>query len=236
MADYEDVGEQHGPALVFTTRFLRKGPRRIALRTQALAIPGTYELSKVIGAGVGIILGLILGFPIFAVTGTWLAIVAMATIGSMAGIFMVSWSPLKGESIMKWFILHTAKRNSLIEQNGGFVRAYVGGTVVQRSLFREAQMVRTYVEAESPQPGSMPAATKEKSVKTPKPGKAAKPRKQKSEAKGSVASKKSAATTKKSRTRRPVAPSVEDRVHASLPPTPTPAPLASPVGGGHGPV
>ena len=230
MADYEDVGDQHGPALVFTTRFLRKGPRRIALRTQALAIPGTYELSQVIGAGVGIIIGLILGFPIFAVTGTWLAIVAMATIGSMAGIFMVSWSPLKGESIMKWFILHTAKRNSLIEQNGGFVRAYVGGTVVQRSLFREAQMVRTYVEAESPRPGSIPAGVKVK------PGKASKPRKQKSEVKGGGTSKKSAATTKKSRTKRPAAPSVEDRASASFPPAPSPAPLASPVGGGHGPV
>ena len=150
MAEYEDreVAPHHGPALVMTTQFLKKSPRRIALRTQSLAIPGTYELSKVIGAGVGLFAGLFLGVPLYLITGTWLALVVFATLGALGGIFIVSWSPLKGESILKWFVLHTAKRNQLISQGGGYARAYVGGAVVRRSLFKNAQMVKAYVEAD----------------------------------------------------------------------------------------
>ena len=232
MAEYEDVGTPHGPALVFTTRYLRKGPRRISLRTYALAIPGTYQLSKVIGAGVGAIAGLILGFPVFAVTGTWLAIVALATIGAMGGIFAVSWSPLKGESVLKWFILHTAKRNSLIEQNGGFVRAYVGGAVVRRSLYREAQIVRAYVEA-SPVSEAVPVQVKAKSE--------AAPREKRQDRRKT---KKGAAAPQGNQF-----DSVEARVRSSLPPAPPsvptsgpstvpapPPPTMVPVGGGDGSV
>jgi hypothetical protein len=144
-----------GPALVVTTRYLRRGPRRVALRTRAITIPGTFQLSKVLGACIGALLCLALSAGPAMALGMWQLAIIVAVFGALGGVLVTSWSPLKGESFMRWLVLWSAHRMGLVKIGGRYVRAYVGTTAVQRAPFGMSQMVRSYVEAE-PTPTNTP--------------------------------------------------------------------------------
>lgn len=147
--------EPQGPALVVTTKYLRKGPRRIALRTKAVALPGTYQLSKVLGGGLGAAGAMLLSAPILLGFGIWQMFIVAGALGGLGGVFIVSWSPLRGESLARWFLLFSAKRRGLVMVGSRYHRAYVGSCPVDRPTFGRVQVVRSYTElrpATDPQP------------------------------------------------------------------------------------
>jgi len=111
---------------VVTTSFLRRAPRRVAIRTKGLSLPGTYRLSRLLAGAAGAGAGAGLGLPVASVLGNWAVLAVTVGLGAGAGVFLASWSPLRGESIVRWALLATAKRNGLVRVGGRFVRAYVG--------------------------------------------------------------------------------------------------------------
>jgi hypothetical protein len=144
-----------GPSLIVTTRYLRRGPRRVALRTRSVALPGTYELTKVVGGGIGGLLVMLLSLPVVMITGAWEFLMVGLALGAVGGVFVTSWSPLRGESLARWFLLYSAKRSGLVHVRGRWGRVYVGVCALNRSAFGRVKMVSTCVEV-PPQGG--PAA------------------------------------------------------------------------------
>lgn len=148
-----------GPTLAFTTRYLRRGPRRIALRTKTIALPGTYRLSRVLGGAAGAAAGLTIGLPLGAGTGIWWFTIIVASAGFLLGVFATSWSPLKGESLGRWALLKSAKRTGLVRIGGRWVRAYVGVCPLSRVASGPTRVVAGFVDSSgaSPAPTTPPA-------------------------------------------------------------------------------
>lgn len=146
MASDDPARHHDGPLLAFTTKYLRRGPRRMALRTKHISLPGTYQLSRVLGAAAGGVLGLVLSFPLATLTGMWLFAVIGATLGGGAGVFATTWSPLRGESLARWAMVTTAKRSGMVKIGGRWVRAYVGVAPLRRSPLGPTQVVATFTE------------------------------------------------------------------------------------------
>lgn len=142
----DDSAALEGPTLAFTTRYLRRGPRRIALRTKTIALPGTYRLSRVLGGAGGAVAGLTVGLPLGAGTGIWWFTIIVASAGFLLGVFATSWSPLKGESLGRWALLMSAKRTGLVHIGGRWVRAYVGVCPLSRVADGPTQVVAAFVE------------------------------------------------------------------------------------------
>ena len=135
-----------GPALVFTTPYLRKAPRRIALSTQALSLPGTYQLSRVVGGLVGALVLGIPGFVLVGVFGVWYPALAFATIGAIAGVGATTWKSSTGESAVQWALLFAAKRSGLVKVGGRWVHAYAGACRLSRAAFGPVRVVAASIE------------------------------------------------------------------------------------------
>ena len=133
--------------MVFTTPYLRRAPRRVALSTQAFALPGTYQLSKVIGAAVGALIFAIPGFILLGIFGAWWSIVAFSSVGGIVGVAISSWKSSTGEGLAQWALLFAAKRTGLVKIGGRWVRAYVGACRLSRPMFGPVQVVAASTEA-----------------------------------------------------------------------------------------
>lgn len=118
----------------------------MALKTRAVSIPGTYQLSKVVGVSLGAFLMLAITIGPCLAIGLWQIAIFAAVLGGGLGLLVTSWSPLKGESLARWLLLWSAKRMGLVKRGGRYLRVYVGMTAVKRAPFGLAQMVKSYEE------------------------------------------------------------------------------------------
>jgi hypothetical protein len=142
--------QSSGPAMVFTTPYLRRAPRRVALSTQAISLPGTYQLSRVIGAVVGGIVGIIPGLILLDIFSTWYPLLVLMILGGTAGVGATTWKSSTGESFIQWALLFVAKRTGLVKIRGRWVRAYVGACRLERAAFGPVQVVAASVETLTP--------------------------------------------------------------------------------------
>jgi hypothetical protein len=115
--------QQVGPPMLVLTDALRRPKVRVGHIGGNLTLPRTLPLAALlVGAGGGVF-GLLIGFVIIGGVGPTLY---ATVLGAGAGVFIVTWSPLKGESLAKWFGLRVSTRRKILSVNGEPVQLAVG--------------------------------------------------------------------------------------------------------------
>jgi hypothetical protein len=111
------------PLMLCATPVLKSGPVRIGRIGSHITLPRTVPIVNVVVSLFGALgmFGLVLPF-----TSSIMSMVLSLTLGGLAGWIAVSYSPLKGESMVKWLGLQVASRMNRIEVDGRPARAYVG--------------------------------------------------------------------------------------------------------------
>jgi hypothetical protein len=124
------VSEQtQGPVMLAVTNILRPPPARIGKISENFVLPRTIELRKLIAVAVGVLAGMFLWFmPIGLFFSYGLtSLFTMMGVGGFGGYFVVTWSPLRGESLGTWVGLSAGStRPGKVRIEGERVRAYLG--------------------------------------------------------------------------------------------------------------
>lgn len=115
--------------MLAVTNILRPPPARVGKITENVVLPRTVELRKLLAAAAGAFGGVLVwmflvGF--FSGHSLFSLLVTSAVCGTLA-VFLMSWSPLKGESFATWLGLSSVTlRADRVRIDGLKVRAYLG--------------------------------------------------------------------------------------------------------------
>lgn len=116
-----DQQQSDGPMMIAATKILRPPPARIG-HIGDISLPRTIPIRAGIAAAVGAFIGTIFGLP-FGGAGLLYAAIA----GGALGVLAVTWSPIEGESLLKWMGLELlASRRTRVWHNGHKVRISIG--------------------------------------------------------------------------------------------------------------
>jgi hypothetical protein len=94
-------------------------------------LPRTVPMASLVAGGVGAAVGLLLGFGFLGGTGPS---VYSAVICGAVGVFFVTWSPLKGESLLKWLGLRVKRQRQNLSVDGEPVQLAVGIALVNEVI------------------------------------------------------------------------------------------------------
>lgn len=112
------------------TSIMRSPPVRIAKIGPNFTLPRTVALSTLVAVTIGGLLGVALFVPF---VGAGISqIMYSAVFGAGIGVFLINYSPLAGESLLKWFGLTVRHRRRRLERDGRQVKVYVGASQVGR--------------------------------------------------------------------------------------------------------
>lgn len=124
---------ENGPMMLVATSVLKPPPARISKLGAGIQLPRTVEIKTLIVCGVlslvsVLSVGLLFGFGLQRVFIT-------AAIGAMIGWLAVSYSPLKGESLVKWATLILGRRiGKQVREGTERLTVYIGvSPVVKRA-------------------------------------------------------------------------------------------------------
>ena len=120
MADQND-----GPLMLVATEALRPPKLRIGRLGNNITLPRTVPAAALFAGGFGALLGVAL----FTVIVGWTvaSVAYSATIGGIIGVALVTYSPLRGESLLRWLGLKIkSSRNRVRYVEGSPVRLAVG--------------------------------------------------------------------------------------------------------------
>lgn len=117
-----------GPSMLVMTSSLRAPKVRIGHIGGNITLPRTVPLEALIAGGVGAVVGLIASFSLLG--GSVQSVMYCVGLGIALGVFVVTWSPLKGESFAKWIGLTVGSRTKKITMNGEPVTLAVGVAVL----------------------------------------------------------------------------------------------------------
>ena len=117
--------ERHGPLMLAATAVLNPGPARISRLGPGIKLPRTVPIRTLISVGAGAILFLL---PTFVFLSMDLRNTAIAAVlGGGTGWFIITYSPMKGESMSKWMGLEASARYSRkLTIDGQRAQAYIG--------------------------------------------------------------------------------------------------------------
>lgn len=116
-----------GPAMLVLTDALKSPKVRIGHIGGNFTLPRTVPLAALVAGLSGALLGLALGF--FIIGGLQGTLYSSVLLGA-AGVFVVTWSPLKGESMGMWLGLQANSRRKKLTLNGEPVQLAVGIAVL----------------------------------------------------------------------------------------------------------
>ena len=119
-----------GPLMLAATDTLKTPPMRIGKISENFVLPRAVEVKKVLAVAAG----LVLAFPFFVFIGllpfighTLLVLLLTEIAGGFAGLLVVSWSPLKGESFSKWLgLASSSKLSTKVRIRGREAKVYIG--------------------------------------------------------------------------------------------------------------
>lgn len=148
-------GTYRGAVMIAATSMLRPPPARISKVTDNIILPRSITLVSLLAGIAGAVVGAMFLFTvliwIIPVNLTVAGVVVGA--GAAAGVFTVTWSPIKGESLFKWLGLNAARlRRDRVEINGQPVRAYIGIAPLHRTAVGRVYLCGSAVEVP---PGSV---------------------------------------------------------------------------------
>lgn len=114
-----------GPSMFCATSVMKTPPARIGRISKDIVLPRSIELSKLLAGGVGVVFGLILAT---VVVGPSLnSLLYGAIIFGAAGVGIVTYSPIQGESLWKWLGLTvTARKNQIHVGDDLMGKVYIG--------------------------------------------------------------------------------------------------------------
>ena len=129
-------GAVTGPSMFSATTVMKTPPTRVGRISKDITLPRTVELKKLIAAVVGGIIGLGVGF---AVAGASLrGVLFGVVIFGALGVGVVTYSPLKGESLSTWVGLTLkARKNRVTAAPGVTGKVYVGVAPVPATASNE---------------------------------------------------------------------------------------------------
>lgn len=133
--------QTHGPSMICATGVMRTGPTRIG-RVGGFTLPRTVSVVALAGSAVGAMLGMALA----SMLGSDLtAYVYGAAFGGAGGWFVVSYSPLRGESLLKWFQLQASTATRARYIDGERVTLAVGVALLPRPPVGRVRLLRSAV-------------------------------------------------------------------------------------------
>ena len=137
----------NGPVMLSATETLKTPPLRLGKISENIILPRSVEVKKILAVA----LGLILVFPLFVILGmvfkhNFTLFFVLELAGGAAGLLMVSWSPIKGESFSKWLGLASSSRASKkVYIRGKEVRVYIGIAPLQSTACGSVRIVASAV-------------------------------------------------------------------------------------------
>lgn len=132
-----------GPVMLAATAVLRPGRARIGKLAGNITLPRTVSLISLLAGAVGFLVGVTIGF-IFI--GGIQAVLYGGTFGAAGGVFVVSYSPMKGESLTRWLGLTIKAHREQIKVDGQPVRLAVGICPISRAAAGPVHIVRGGIE------------------------------------------------------------------------------------------
>jgi hypothetical protein len=119
-----------GPMMFAATTVMKTPPTRVGRISKDITLPRAIELSKLLASGAGVIFGMMIA----AAIGSSLdSLLWGAIVGAGLGYAVVTYSPLKGESLWTWIGLEARSRgNRVVVRPGVIGRVYVGIAPVPR--------------------------------------------------------------------------------------------------------
>lgn len=110
--------------MLIATDSLRSPELRIGKISETITLPRTVRAASAAAGAAGSFVGMILASALIGMTLQTLAYGAI--VGGLAGIGVVSYSPLRGESLGRWVLLKLKARKHRTDRHGQPVRLAVG--------------------------------------------------------------------------------------------------------------
>lgn len=119
------MSEIRGPVMLAATSVLKQAPARVSRIAPGIQLPRTVPIKTLLTCLAGAVLAILF---VAAVVGFQLRTVLIAgVLGGAGGWFLVTYQPLEGETLLKWFGLSvSALKDRRREIDGKRARAYVG--------------------------------------------------------------------------------------------------------------
>lgn len=118
-----EENHQRGPIMLCATSVLKPGPTRIGRIGNHITLPRTVALPQLVAGIGGGLLGGILGMLVLG--GVQPVLMSAAFMG-LLGVVLVTYQPMRGESLLRWIGLEVMSRRNRIEIDGQVAQAYIG--------------------------------------------------------------------------------------------------------------
>ena len=128
MADESD-DQIEGPPMICATRVLRPGGHRIGKIGSAITLPRTVPLVTAVLVGIGAVFGIVIAILAGAGSAT---LGVGAAIGGGIGYALATFSPLRGESMIRWIMLQITGAAKKRKIDGKPVMLAVGTAIAGR--------------------------------------------------------------------------------------------------------
>ena len=132
------MAEPTGPSMIVATEALRPPKIRIGKIGGNFTLPRTIPLASLIAGGIGAFIGVLVALVLFG--GALSALMYTTLIGAGVGVFSVTYSPLKGESLFKWAGLRIRTGRSSLPLEDGVLSLAVGICVIKSANLGEYRM------------------------------------------------------------------------------------------------
>lgn len=134
----DDREERRGPPMLILTDALKAPKIRIGHIGGKFTLPRTVPMATLLAGAGGAAVGLLFGFGILGGTGPS---VYSAVVCGAIGVFFVTWSPLKGESLIKWLGLRVKSKRQNLSVDGEPVQLAVGIAVVNEVILGRVRIL-----------------------------------------------------------------------------------------------
>lgn len=132
--------DSNGPVMLAATQVMRPGRTRIGKLGGNVTLPRTVPLVSLITGAVGFLLGAVFGLALAG--GSITGLMYGGTFGAAGGVFVVTYSPMKGESMLTWFGLTVTSRRRQVKVDGKPVTLFVGVYPIARPPAGPVTIVR----------------------------------------------------------------------------------------------
>jgi hypothetical protein len=139
---------QDGPLMIAATKILKPGPTRIARLVPGVTLPRTIPITTLFVTFGFSAFGLLvmLAMPFF---NSLTSILIGTVLFGGLGVVVTTYSPLKGESMLRWLGLEVSARRQRIEMNGEPAKVYIGLCAIDRVAVGEIRIMPSAIDVPS---------------------------------------------------------------------------------------
>ena len=140
-----------GPVMLVCTSVLRRAPLRIGGLGERITFHRTVRVAVIAYGAAGVFLGFVIGALVTIFVGGFNLIVYATAGGGMLGVAAESWSPLRGESMLRWLgLMVTTSARRRVEMEGASRRVYIGLCALNRVAAGPVHLRGAAVETDRP--------------------------------------------------------------------------------------